>query len=218
MSRCCRLLAPLVTIDSKCNLRCCCVSLLSSFYSVFFCYFFFFSSRRRHTRCSRDWSSDVCSSDLSETGGDARPLDCSSLLRHFLLAGDRATRTLLGARVRVRALATHRQSAAVPDAAIRSDIHQSLDVHRDFRAQRAFDAIILFDRLTQTVHVRIGEIANPERAADASLLEDLTRGRPPHAKDVCQPDLDLLVAREIDACNTSHVSPAAACAWGFACR
>src|SRR2546429_7093852 len=23
-----------------------------------------FSSRRRHTRCSRDWSSDVCSSDL----------------------------------------------------------------------------------------------------------------------------------------------------------
>src|SRR2546429_6432966 len=27
---------------------------------------FFFSSRRRHTRCSRDWSSDVCSSDLPE--------------------------------------------------------------------------------------------------------------------------------------------------------
>src|SRR3984885_15718037 len=28
------------------------------------CFFFFFSSRRRHTRCGRDWSSDVCSSDL----------------------------------------------------------------------------------------------------------------------------------------------------------
>src|SRR5216684_7101795 len=28
--------------------------------------FFFFSSRRRHTRCSRDWSSDVCSSDLAD--------------------------------------------------------------------------------------------------------------------------------------------------------
>src|SRR5690554_7787855 len=25
---------------------------------------FFFSSKRRHTRCGRDWSSDVCSSDL----------------------------------------------------------------------------------------------------------------------------------------------------------
>src|SRR2546422_10949392 len=33
--------------------------------SAFFIHcFFFFSSRRRHTRCSRDWSSDVCSSDL----------------------------------------------------------------------------------------------------------------------------------------------------------
>src|SRR3712207_9126464 len=31
------------------------------FYIVFF---FFFSSRRRHTRYWRDWSSDVCSSDL----------------------------------------------------------------------------------------------------------------------------------------------------------
>src|SRR5215510_13452062 len=28
--------------------------------------FFFFSSRRRHTRWPRDWSSDVCSSDLHE--------------------------------------------------------------------------------------------------------------------------------------------------------
>src|SRR5438874_13744264 len=27
-------------------------------------HFFFFSSRRRHTRSLRDWSSDVCSSDL----------------------------------------------------------------------------------------------------------------------------------------------------------
>src|SRR2546422_3282234 len=47
-------------------------------------FFFFFSSRRRHTRCSRDWSSDVCSSDLthgcgrslvgSSPGGDGLPV------------------------------------------------------------------------------------------------------------------------------------------------
>src|SRR6266542_6113879 len=30
---------------------------------------FFFSSRRRHTRCYHDWSSDVCSSDLSVNAG-----------------------------------------------------------------------------------------------------------------------------------------------------
>src|SRR2546422_5254079 len=39
------------------------VSVLWSFRAASI-YLFFFSSRRRHTRCSRDWSSDVCSSDL----------------------------------------------------------------------------------------------------------------------------------------------------------
>src|SRR5215469_17412130 len=32
--------------------------------------FFFFSSRRRHTRSLRDWSSDVCSSDLVQLLAD----------------------------------------------------------------------------------------------------------------------------------------------------
>src|SRR2546429_8583113 len=36
------------------------------------CCVFFFSSRRRHTRCSRDWSSDVCSSDLRGHSGSCR--------------------------------------------------------------------------------------------------------------------------------------------------
>src|SRR5690554_8222415 len=41
---------------------------------------FFFSSRRRHSRCGRDWSSDVCSSDLERQGffqvtpGQGKPL------------------------------------------------------------------------------------------------------------------------------------------------
>src|SRR5699024_4177148 len=38
--------------------------LLLLYLSVFFVFFFFFSSRRRHTRSKRDWSSDVCCSDL----------------------------------------------------------------------------------------------------------------------------------------------------------
>src|SRR5438445_7413137 len=44
--------------------------LCALYFAFFFCvvclifFFFFFSSRRRHTRYWRDWSSDVCSSDL----------------------------------------------------------------------------------------------------------------------------------------------------------
>src|SRR5207247_5423644 len=42
-------------------------TLLTCASCVFF--FFFFSSRRRHTRSTRDWSSDVCSSDLAAWRG-----------------------------------------------------------------------------------------------------------------------------------------------------
>src|SRR5438445_8425953 len=40
---------------------------------------FFFSSRRRHTRYWRDWSSDVCSSDLDDDTVDWLPI---SLVRN----------------------------------------------------------------------------------------------------------------------------------------
>src|SRR6266496_4566100 len=55
------------------------------------CCFFFFSSRRRHTRSLRDWSSDVCSSDLDQvtmipasaeaTARDEVAALCSDLIR-----------------------------------------------------------------------------------------------------------------------------------------
>src|SRR5690606_39585734 len=47
---------------------------------------FFFSSRRRHTRFSRDWSSDVCSSDLSTYDG----LALAWAIAHRLLSHNQA--------------------------------------------------------------------------------------------------------------------------------
>src|SRR5438105_9496803 len=46
--------------------------LLICSYIIVFSVFFFFSSRRRHTRSTRDWSSDVCSSDLVDSWVAAR--------------------------------------------------------------------------------------------------------------------------------------------------
>src|SRR5690606_40584542 len=40
--------------------------------ALYVIFVFFFSSRRRHTRFSRDWSSDVCSSDLVGEGIQVR--------------------------------------------------------------------------------------------------------------------------------------------------
>src|SRR5207344_1741839 len=62
-----------------------------------FLFFFFFSSRRRHTSCGRDWSSDVCSSDLLRrlAAFQARDVDFASdaqpgKILHEMRAGEMA--------------------------------------------------------------------------------------------------------------------------------
>src|SRR2546421_2734885 len=58
-------------------------SFVASSVSIFYSFFFFFSSRRRHTRSVRDWSSDVCSSDLEVKALDSKfMVDESALFRH----------------------------------------------------------------------------------------------------------------------------------------
>src|SRR5882757_6952984 len=47
-------------------------------------FFFFFSSRRRHTRYWRDWSSDVCSSDLAGRVCGVTGSNAKDDLRHYL--------------------------------------------------------------------------------------------------------------------------------------
>src|SRR2546426_12806939 len=58
-------------------------------------FFFFFSSRRRHTRLQGDWSSDVCSSDLT-TLQRAVELFQQKNAREFVSKGQRRERPLDG--------------------------------------------------------------------------------------------------------------------------
>src|SRR5207245_8707621 len=58
---------------------------LDNIYFLFYSFLFFFSSRRRHTRCYRDWSSDVCSSDLYFKSASLRAF---SLERHAAHSGN----------------------------------------------------------------------------------------------------------------------------------
>src|SRR5207253_4603492 len=74
-------------------------------------YVFFFSSRRRHTRWPRDWSSDVCSSDLPDAGessaghngektGDAKQRAKEKPARRGIRAGHFDRRRGIGGRER----------------------------------------------------------------------------------------------------------------------
>src|SRR5690606_39823729 len=63
---------------------------------IIFILWVFFSSRRRHTRFSRDWSSDVCSSDLFNCDRDmASSIICETAdsIRGFKNGGGRIGKT-----------------------------------------------------------------------------------------------------------------------------
>src|SRR3984957_3439441 len=102
------------------------------------------------------------------------------------------------------ALAPHRQPAAGTDPAIAPDIHQALDVHGDRRAEGALDAIIALDDLAQPIHVGVREFMHAQRGADPRGGDDLGGVPTADPEDVGQPDLDLLVAREVNIGKSSH--------------
>src|SRR5690625_550554 len=86
-------------------------SLWKSYYTQVVSINFFFSSRRRHTRWPRDWSSDVCSSDLIDVAGflwkgDTLCLECTGAMfrkrwstskaAHWPIDDDVTTHDLIG--------------------------------------------------------------------------------------------------------------------------
>src|SRR5437870_10010638 len=74
---------------------------------------FFFSSRRRHTRWPRDWSSDVCSSDLGLLATElvAREADDGEALRGVLLLKRLERRVLRGEAALARDVDEHERLA-----------------------------------------------------------------------------------------------------------
>src|SRR5262249_11355766 len=136
-----------------------------------------------------------------------------------LLLGDGAlARPLPRARIGLRALAADREVAAVPEAAPAADLHQPLDVHRDFLAQVAFDPALLLDDAADLPDVVFRQVLDADVRADARRDQDVVRPLPADPVDVGQPDFDALRARKIDTSNTCHVLlvliPDAACASG----
>src|SRR6266545_2196484 len=129
------------------------------------------------------------------------------------------TNALARAGIGVGALPANRQALAVPDAAIRADVHEPLDAHGDLAPEIALDLVLALDNVAQAggllvrpaldslvrVHAGVGE--NPLRRGNADTVNVLDR------------DLAPLVAGQIhsgDACHIScssgpGASPGAAC-------
>src|SRR5258708_11049293 len=133
------------------------------------------------------------------------PVRAPRSLRDFLFPSNSAARTLLRARVRVRALTSDRKSLAMTDTAVRPDVHQPFDVHRHLGTKRALDLVVALDDLTQLGDIGVGQILDAEVRIDTRFVEDLASAAAADTKTVRQSDLNLLLTREIDVTNTSHV-------------
>src|SRR6185312_5349489 len=117
------------------------------------------------------------------------------------------TRALARARVRVRALAADREALAVAQTTVAAEIHQALDVHRDFAAQVAFDLDAeRLEDVADGAHVVLVEIVAALVGRDLGLLEHSRRRSLANAVDVRERDLDALVARKVDAGDASHLT------------
>ena len=75
------------------------------------------------------------------------------LARRLLLTGYRTTAAFTRASVCFGALTTNRQTTPVPQSAVATDVHQPLDVHLHFTAQRPFNDILVFDQLTDLLRL-----------------------------------------------------------------
>src|SRR6266513_2665715 len=91
--------------------------------------FFFFSSRRRHTRSKRDWSSDVCSSDLKRASvapanavraRDAPPERVENLTRAREIVSN-LRQILVSGRIRAHGRSERRKREGIVDAAHERD-------------------------------------------------------------------------------------------------
>ena len=94
------------------------------------------------------------------------------LFSSFLLVSNSFLATLARAGVVLGALTAHGETIAVTNAAIATDVHQSLDVHLHLATEVTFHFVFVTDYLTHCGCLGIGPILDAGVLVDTGLLED----------------------------------------------
>ena len=114
-----------------------------------------------------------------------------------------SARPLSGAGIGVCALASYRQSPAVTNPPVASEIHQSLDVHRHFPAQIALgNALCNFG--AQCVELGLRQVTYRHIRTDFSRLTYRECAGPPYAVYVRQRDPHMFPVGDVDSSNSCH--------------
>jgi hypothetical protein len=72
----------------------------------------------------------------------------------------------------VRALTANRQAATMTQAAVAAQVHQTLDVHRGFATQIAFNLIIAVDGFADLQDFSVGQLIDATISRNTDLLDD----------------------------------------------
>ena len=92
----------------------------------------------------------------------------------------------------------------MPKPPLAANVHEHLDVLRDFPAEVALDPVALLDHLAQLDDLGLAEMLGPRVYIDIGLFADLFRERKPNSMDVGEGNVDPLVSREINPTNSRN--------------
>ena len=90
--------------------------------------------------------------------------------------------------------------------AIAADVHQTFDVHRGLTTQITFDGEP-GDLIPDFFQVSVAQILDFFGVIDLAGVADFASARAADAKDCSQADFGVLLRRNVDTCDTSHVRP-----------
>src|SRR5829696_6155542 len=93
------------------------------------------------------------------------------------------------------------------DAAVRTDLRQALHRLLAVAAEVALDLQLGVDVVAQLRDLVVRKIANLRLRGKAELGTHVVRGRAADPEDVRQPDLEPLLIRKVDPCDTCQSSP-----------
>jgi hypothetical protein len=93
----------------------------------------------------------------------------------------------------------------MPQSAIATEIHQSLDIHRDLPSQVAFDRAIPIDQLANAQHLIVGQFMYAPLGWNADVAADLKGLGSTNTVDVREPDRDPLLIGDIDTRDARHL-------------
>src|ERR1700759_2890338 len=102
-------------------------------------------------------------------------------------------------------LAPHGQPLAVTQPAVRAQVHQPLDIHRNLPPKVALDRVFTIDQLADAHNPVVGHLLHASVGRNTDSAADLNSLGPSDAVDVDQADRDPLLVWDIDASDPRHL-------------